>query len=136
MTTAGGGAVFRPAGGLDHLSRGLARTVGLPLYACCRFRRPTCFSIRIEPIAVPVTGDRAADALAATAALQAQFEAFIREAPEQWMWGIGAGISLTLRATAAPCRVAGLRIRQRARENAGARLPNFASWRSSAAIAF
>ena len=66
----------------------LARAVGLPLYACAVFRLPGVrFSIRIEPIPVPRTDDRAADALAATAALQAQFEAFIREAPEQWMWG-------------------------------------------------
>ncbi len=66
----------------------LARTVGLPLYACAVFRKPGVrFSIRIEPIPVPQTNDRAADALAATGALQAQFEAFIREAPEQWMWG-------------------------------------------------
>ena len=28
----------------------------------------------------------AADAVAGTAALHAQFEAFIRQAPEQWMW--------------------------------------------------
>jgi KDO2-lipid IV(A) lauroyltransferase len=66
----------------------LARTTGLPLYACAVFRLPGVrFSIRIEPIFVPQTNDRHADALAATAALQAQFEAFIRQAPEQWMWG-------------------------------------------------
>ncbi len=66
----------------------LARTVGLPLYACAVYRLPGVrFSIRVEPIPVPQTEDRDADALAATAALQAQFEAFIREAPEQWMWG-------------------------------------------------
>jgi KDO2-lipid IV(A) lauroyltransferase len=33
-----------------------------------------------------VTDDSAADALTATKALHRQFEAFIREAPEQWMW--------------------------------------------------
>jgi Kdo2-lipid IVA lauroyltransferase/acyltransferase len=66
----------------------LARTVGLPLYACAVFRLPNVhFSIQIEPVTVPRTNDRDADALAATAALQAQFEAFIRRAPEQWMWG-------------------------------------------------
>ena len=37
-------------------------------------------------IPVPETNDREADAIVATAALQKQFEAFIREAPEQWMW--------------------------------------------------
>ena len=65
----------------------LARVTGLPLYACAAFRHPGVrFTIRIEPIAVPHTGDRDADAVAATAALQLQFESFIRAAPEQWMW--------------------------------------------------
>ncbi len=65
----------------------LARTTGLPLYAGAAFRKPNVrFSIRIEPVPVPKTNDREADAVVATAALQAQFEAFIREAPEQWMW--------------------------------------------------
>ena len=65
----------------------LARTAGLPLYAGAAFREPNVrFVIRIEPVPVPVTKDRAADAIAATAALQKQFEAFIREAPAQWMW--------------------------------------------------
>jgi Kdo2-lipid IVA lauroyltransferase/acyltransferase len=65
----------------------LARTTGLPLYAGAAFRRPNVrFVIRIEPVPVPHTNDRAADAIAATAALQKQFEAYIREAPEQWMW--------------------------------------------------
>jgi Kdo2-lipid IVA lauroyltransferase/acyltransferase len=65
----------------------LARTTGLPLYAGAAFRLPDVhFVIRIVPVPVPATNDRAADAIAATAALQRQFEAFIREAPEQWMW--------------------------------------------------
>jgi Kdo2-lipid IVA lauroyltransferase/acyltransferase len=65
----------------------LARTTGLPLYAGAAFREPNVrFVIRIERVPVPHTNDRAADAIAATAALQKQFEAFIREAPEQWMW--------------------------------------------------
>jgi KDO2-lipid IV(A) lauroyltransferase len=65
----------------------LARTAGLPLYAGAAFRLPDVrFVIKIERVPVPVTNDRAADAIAATAALQKQFEAFIREAPEQWMW--------------------------------------------------
>ena len=59
----------------------LARTVGLPLYAGAAFRQKDVrFVIRIEPVPVPVTKDRAADAVVATAALQKQFEAFIREA--------------------------------------------------------
>jgi len=65
----------------------LARTTGLPLYAGAAFRRPNVhFVIRGARIPVPETNDREADAIVATAALQKQFEAFIREAPEQWMW--------------------------------------------------
>ena len=66
----------------------LARTTGLPLYAGAAFRLPNVrFRIRAVRIPISQTDDREADAVAATAALQAQFEAFIREAPEQWMWG-------------------------------------------------
>jgi len=66
----------------------LARTTGLPLYAGAAYRLPGV-RFRIEAVQVPIpeTDDKQADALAATAALQAQFEAFIRKAPEQWMWG-------------------------------------------------
>jgi Kdo2-lipid IVA lauroyltransferase/acyltransferase len=65
----------------------LARTTGLPVYAAAAFRKPNVrFTIRIEPVPIPKTNDREADAVVATAALQKQFEAFIREAPEQWMW--------------------------------------------------
>lgn len=66
----------------------LARTTGLPLYAAVAYRRPNVrFCVRVEPVPVPRTNDREADAIAGTANLQAQFETFIREAPEQWMWG-------------------------------------------------
>ncbi len=65
----------------------LARTTGLPLYAGAAFRRPDVrFVIKGERIPIPETNDREADAIVATAALHKQFEAFIREAPEQWMW--------------------------------------------------
>jgi len=65
----------------------LARKTGVPLYAGAAFRRPGGrFSVRIMPISMPQTNNSAADALTATKALQRQFEAFIREAPEQWMW--------------------------------------------------
>jgi KDO2-lipid IV(A) lauroyltransferase len=65
----------------------LARTTGVPLYAGAAFRRPGArFSIRIAPISMTRTNNSAADALAATKMLQRQYEAFIREAPEQWMW--------------------------------------------------
>jgi KDO2-lipid IV(A) lauroyltransferase len=65
----------------------LARITGLPLYAGAAFREPNVrFTIRTRRVPVPQTNDREADALVATASLQAQLEAFIREAPEQWMW--------------------------------------------------
>jgi KDO2-lipid IV(A) lauroyltransferase len=37
-------------------------------------------------VEVPVTEDRDADVRVATENLQAKFEEFVREAPEQWMW--------------------------------------------------
>jgi Kdo2-lipid IVA lauroyltransferase/acyltransferase len=65
----------------------LARKTGLPLYAGAAFREPGVrFVIRAARVEVPMTDDHAADAVAGTAALHAQFEAFIRQAPEQWMW--------------------------------------------------
>ena len=65
----------------------LARKTGLPLYAGAAYREPNVrFVIRGARVEVPHTDDPAADAIAGTAALHAQFEAFIREAPEQWMW--------------------------------------------------
>ncbi len=65
----------------------IARATGLPLYAVRVMRLPDAhFSMRIERIEVPQTDDRDADVAAATAALHARFEEFIREAPEQWTW--------------------------------------------------
>jgi Kdo2-lipid IVA lauroyltransferase/acyltransferase len=65
----------------------LARKTGLSLYAGAAFREPNVrFVIRGARVEVPHTDDPAADAVAGTAALHAQFEAFIRQAPEQWMW--------------------------------------------------
>lgn len=65
----------------------LARKAGLPLYAGAAFREPEVrFVIRAARVEVPHTDDHAADAVMGTAALHAQFEAFIRQAPEQWMW--------------------------------------------------
>jgi Kdo2-lipid IVA lauroyltransferase/acyltransferase len=66
----------------------LARTTGLPLYAGAAYRRPNVhFTIRVKRVPIPETNDREADAIAGTAAIHKQFEAFIRDAPEQWMWG-------------------------------------------------
>jgi KDO2-lipid IV(A) lauroyltransferase len=65
----------------------IARAHGLKLYAARVIRKPGVrFSIRVEPVEVPVTEDREADVVAATANIHALFEEFLREAPEQWMW--------------------------------------------------
>jgi KDO2-lipid IV(A) lauroyltransferase len=65
----------------------IARVVGLPLYAARVKREPGVrFALRIESVEVPQTNDRDADVRVATANLQAWFEEFVREAPEQWMW--------------------------------------------------
>ena len=45
------------------------------------------FAIEAETIPVPQTEDRDADIVEATTAIQALFEKWIREHPEQWMWG-------------------------------------------------
>lgn len=64
-----------------------ARLLDVPLFACFITREPGVrFRVAVERIPVPRTDDRAADVLAATAALHAAFERSIRERPEQWMW--------------------------------------------------
>ena len=65
----------------------MARTLGLPLFAGRVVREPGVrFRLSVEKIEFPVTDDKDADILAATASLQAAFERTIREKPEQWMW--------------------------------------------------
>jgi KDO2-lipid IV(A) lauroyltransferase len=65
----------------------MARNLGLPLFAGRIVREPGVrFRLSVEKIEFPVTDDKDADILAATANLQAAFERSIREKPEQWMW--------------------------------------------------
>jgi Kdo2-lipid IVA lauroyltransferase/acyltransferase len=65
----------------------VAETLNLPLFAFCVKRENGArFSIKIETVALSRTGNRDADVAATTAALQATYEGFVREAPEQWMW--------------------------------------------------
>ena len=65
----------------------IARVAEIPLYAAAVVRtKGAHFVMRVEPVEVPRGGDRDADVLATTAALQARFEQFIRDNPEQWMW--------------------------------------------------
>ncbi|PLX39529.1 MAG: lauroyl acyltransferase [Hyphomicrobiales bacterium] len=65
----------------------IARTYDRPLIAV-RPRRigPSRFRFELEQIDVPRTDDRAADIKAATAAVHAVFERWIRECPDQWFW--------------------------------------------------
>lgn len=44
------------------------------------------FKIEFKELKVPRTANQGDDIKAATAAMQAQFEAWVREYPEQWMW--------------------------------------------------
>ena len=65
----------------------MARNLGIPLFAGKIVREPGVrFRISVEKIEFPVTADKDADILAATASLQAAFERSIRAHPEQWMW--------------------------------------------------
>jgi KDO2-lipid IV(A) lauroyltransferase len=65
----------------------MARNLGLPLFAGKIVREPGVrFRISVEKIEFPITDDKDADILAATASLQAAFERSIRAHPEQWMW--------------------------------------------------
>ena len=65
----------------------MARHLGIPLFAGRIIREPGVrFRLSMEEIEVPVTDDKDADILAATANLQAAFERSIRQRPEQWMW--------------------------------------------------
>jgi KDO2-lipid IV(A) lauroyltransferase len=65
----------------------LARNLDLPLIAGRSIREGGVrFRVESEEVPVPRTADRHADVEAATAALQAVFERWIREDPTQWMW--------------------------------------------------
>ncbi|GLK75757.1 lipid A biosynthesis lauroyl acyltransferase [Methylopila jiangsuensis] len=67
----------------------VARLLGAPLMAGRVTRlKGARFRLDCEPIEVPRTNDRDADVRAATEAMMAVFERWIRETPEQWMWGM------------------------------------------------
>lgn len=68
-----------------------ARTLNVPLIAAMMAREPAAgrhvrFVITLREVPVPRSEDRDADVEAGTLALQAAFESFIREKPDQWMW--------------------------------------------------
>jgi KDO2-lipid IV(A) lauroyltransferase len=66
----------------------LARGRDVPIFAGVVNRREgATFEAKVAEVPVARSGDRDTDLLETTAAIQRQFEAFIREKPGQWMWG-------------------------------------------------
>ena len=66
----------------------IARRVGARIWLarCMRVGKASRFRIEIKELKVPRTANAGDDVRAVTAAMQQEFEAWIREAPEQWMW--------------------------------------------------
>ncbi|KAB2911504.1 MAG: lysophospholipid acyltransferase family protein [Hyphomicrobiaceae bacterium] len=66
----------------------IARRVGARIWMarCLRVGKQSRFQIELKELKVPRTGNQAEDVKWITAEMQKQFEAWIREAPEQWMW--------------------------------------------------
>lgn len=66
----------------------LARRLGARLWVgrCVREGKESRFRVMVREVKVPWTDDPNADIKAALTEVQAQFEAWIRETPEQWMW--------------------------------------------------
>jgi len=78
---------FGRAAPSTHFPAFIARNVDVPLFVVRVRRDPGVrFTLRLSRIPVERSDDRDADALAATDAIQAAFEGFIRLYPEQWMW--------------------------------------------------
>jgi Kdo2-lipid IVA lauroyltransferase/acyltransferase len=66
----------------------IARRTGARVWMarCTRVGISSRFQIEMKELKIPRTANQSADVQAATAAMQLQFEAWIREMPEQWMW--------------------------------------------------
>ena len=66
----------------------IARRVGARMWIgrCVRTGTQSNFEVEVRELKVPRTKDARADVAAITTEMQAQFEAWIRENPEQWMW--------------------------------------------------
>ena len=66
----------------------IARRVGARIWLarCLRVGNQSRFTIDIKELKVPRTASQADDIKWITAKMQSEFEAWIREAPEQWMW--------------------------------------------------
>ena len=66
----------------------IARRVGSRIWLarCVRLGAASRFKIEVKELKVVRTANAGDDIRATTAAAQRQFEAWIREAPDQWMW--------------------------------------------------
>jgi KDO2-lipid IV(A) lauroyltransferase len=66
----------------------IARRTGARLWLsrCIRIDDTSRFRIELKELKVPRSDNLAEDVRAVTAAMQAQFEVWVRELPEQWMW--------------------------------------------------
>ncbi|MGH1349362.1 MAG: lysophospholipid acyltransferase family protein [Methyloligellaceae bacterium] len=66
----------------------MARKMGsrIWLLRCVRVCKKSQFKIELKELDVPRTDDSRADITRITTAIQAQFEEWIRQYPEQWMW--------------------------------------------------
>jgi Kdo2-lipid IVA lauroyltransferase/acyltransferase len=67
----------------------IARRVGARIWMarCLRVGKESRFKIQVKELKVPRTANQADDVRTIMGEMQRQFEAWIREAPEQWMWG-------------------------------------------------
>jgi KDO2-lipid IV(A) lauroyltransferase len=66
----------------------IARRVGARIWMsrCLRIGQESRFCIELKELRVPRTANQSEDVRQIMAAMQRQYEAWIREAPEQWMW--------------------------------------------------
>ena len=66
----------------------IARRVGARMWMsrCTRVGTESRFNIEIKELRVPRTANQSADVRWVMSEMQRQFEAWIRETPEQWMW--------------------------------------------------
>jgi KDO2-lipid IV(A) lauroyltransferase len=66
----------------------IARRLGARIWLarCLRIGTESRFEVEIKELRVPRSGNPGEDVKWITAAMQREFEAWIREAPEQWMW--------------------------------------------------
>jgi KDO2-lipid IV(A) lauroyltransferase len=66
----------------------IARRTGARIWMsrCVRIGRDSRFEIELKELRVPRTANASEDVREAMAGMQRQFEAWVREKPEQWMW--------------------------------------------------